>query len=99
MIMKTMKVMMEEYGCEDSYSQRWDLDTSRLYKHLDIDILIYIDDGEKKNIPRAKVVLPTALGDLEEREEETKETPVNRDLGKVCHFKRSWDEKDFYIEV
>ena len=96
MIMKTMKVMMEEYGCEDSYSQRWDLDTSRLYKHLDIE---NDDDEKKKKIPRPKVVLPTALGDLEERKEETKETPVNRDLGKVWHFKRSRDEKDFFIEV
>ena len=96
MIMKTMKVMMEEYGCEDSYSQRWDLDTSTLYKHLDVENAV---DDDKKKIPRAKVVLPTALGDLEEREEETKETPVNRDLGKVWHFKRSWEEKDFYIEV
>ena len=61
-----------------------------MYKHLDIEHADDDDadnddndDDEKKRIPRPKVVLPTALGDLEEREEETKETPVNRDLGKV----------------
>ena len=41
------------------------------------------DDDDEKKIPGPKVVLPTALGDLQEREDETKETPGNRDLGKV----------------
>ena len=41
------------------------------------------DADDEKKIPGPKVILPPALGDLQEREEETKETPVNRDLGKV----------------
>ena len=55
-----------------------------MYKHLDIENAD--DDDDEKKIPGPKVILPPALGDLQEREEETKETPVNRDLRKGLIF-------------
>ena len=62
-----------------------------MYKHLDIENAAADDDDDdadddEKKIPGPKVVLPTALRDLQEREEETKETPVNRDLRKGLTF-------------